>query len=127
MSNPSSDDEEVPVAVPLGAQDAQYVAQATAHAGSKQEVRLALCARPARRLDRTHALIPAPPFQFLQSVPAAADEAVQAPAAVVPITLITGYLGAGKTTLVNHVLTAKHGYRCAVLLNEIADSADIER
>lgn len=28
---------------------------------------------------------------------------------------------------VNHVLTAKHGYRCAVLLNEIADSADIER
>lgn len=28
---------------------------------------------------------------------------------------------------VNHILTAKHGYRCAVLLNEIADSADIER
>ena len=27
----------------------------------------------------------------------------------------------------NHILTAKHGYRCAVLLNEIADSADIER
>lgn len=25
------------------------------------------------------------------------------------------------------MLTAKHGYRCAVLLNEIADSADIER
>lgn len=49
------------------------------------------------------------------------------PAAPVPITLITGYLGAGKTTLVNYILSAKHGYRCAVLLNEIADSADIER
>lgn len=45
----------------------------------------------------------------------------------VPVTLITGHLGAGKTTLVNYILTAKHGYRCAVLLNEIGDSADIER
>jgi G3E family GTPase len=45
----------------------------------------------------------------------------------VPITLITGYLGAGKTTLVNQILSTKHGFRCAVLLNEIADSADIER
>jgi hypothetical protein len=45
----------------------------------------------------------------------------------VPVMLLTGFLGAGKTTLVNYILTAKHGYRCAVLLNEIGDSADIER
>jgi hypothetical protein len=44
----------------------------------------------------------------------------------VPVTLITGFLGAGKSTLINHILTSKHGYRCAVLLNEIGDSADIE-
>lgn len=45
----------------------------------------------------------------------------------VPVLLLTGYLGAGKTTLVNHILTAKHGYRCAVLLNEIGDTADVEK
>lgn len=50
-----------------------------------------------------------------------------APPPAVPVMLLTGYLGAGKTTLVNYILTAKHGYRCAVLLNEIGDSADIER
>ena len=45
----------------------------------------------------------------------------------VPVLLLTGYLGSGKTTLVNYILTAKHGYRCAVLLNEIGDTADIEK
>lgn len=45
----------------------------------------------------------------------------------VPVLLLTGYLGSGKTTLVNYILTAKHGYRCAVLLNEIGDTADAEK
>lgn len=47
--------------------------------------------------------------------------------ALVPVLLLTGYLGAGKSTLVNHILSAKHGFRCAVLLNEIGDTADVER
>ena len=29
----------------------------------------------------------------------------------VPVTLLTGYLGAGKTTLINHVLGNQEGYR----------------
>eukprot|EP00210_Caulerpa_lentillifera_P001515 g1453.t1 len=45
----------------------------------------------------------------------------------VPITLITGYLGAGKSTLINYVLTAHHGYRIAVIVNEYGDSAGIEK
>ena len=35
------------------------------------------------------------------------------------ITLITGFLGAGKTTLVNYILAHNKGYKCAVLVNDI--------
>lgn len=40
---------------------------------------------------------------------------------MVPITLLTGYLGAGKTTLINHVLTNQEGYKVAVIVNDIGE------
>ncbi|MBR0350636.1 MAG: GTP-binding protein [Clostridia bacterium] len=40
---------------------------------------------------------------------------------VVPITLLTGYLGAGKTTLINHVLNNQEGYKVAVIVNDIGE------
>ena len=40
---------------------------------------------------------------------------------VVPITLLTGYLGAGKTTLINHILNNQQGYKVAVIVNDIGE------
>ena len=39
----------------------------------------------------------------------------------VPIALLTGYLGAGKTTLMNHILTNQQGYKVAVIVNDIGE------
>jgi G3E family GTPase len=38
-----------------------------------------------------------------------------------PVTVITGFLGSGKTTLVKHILTNQHGLRTAVIVNEFSE------
>jgi ankyrin repeat protein len=35
-----------------------------------------------------------------------------------PVTIVTGFLGSGKTTLINYILTERHGMRIAVIENE---------
>ena len=40
---------------------------------------------------------------------------------LIPVSLITGYLGAGKTTVLNHVLANQEGYRVAVIVNDIGE------
>ena len=42
-------------------------------------------------------------------------------AATIPVTVVGGYLGAGKTTLVNHLLRNAAGRRIAVAVNEFGD------
>ncbi|KAE9618558.1 putative cobalamin (vitamin B12) biosynthesis CobW [Lupinus albus] len=39
----------------------------------------------------------------------------------IPATIITGFLGSGKTTLLNHILTAEHGKKIAVIENEFGE------
>jgi len=39
----------------------------------------------------------------------------------VPFTVIGGFLGAGKTSLLNHLLAQSSGIRCAVLVNDFGD------
>lgn len=39
----------------------------------------------------------------------------------IPITLLTGFLGAGKTTLVNHILSNPESGKIAVIVNEFGD------
>ena len=39
----------------------------------------------------------------------------------IPVLLLTGYLGSGKTTLVNKILSNKHGIKFAVIVNDIGE------
>ena len=39
----------------------------------------------------------------------------------VPVLLLTGYLGSGKTTLVNHILANRKGIKFAVIVNDIGE------
>jgi G3E family GTPase len=41
---------------------------------------------------------------------------------MVPVTILTGFLGSGKTTLINRVLKEQHGRRIAVIENELGEA-----
>src|SRR5438132_668900 len=41
---------------------------------------------------------------------------------MVPVTILTGFLGSGKTTLVNRILKEQHGHRIAVIENEFGEA-----
>lgn len=49
----------------------------------------------------------------------------------IPVTILTGFLGAGKTTLLNYILSQQHGYKFAVIVNEMGkigvDGALVEK
>jgi len=55
------------------------------------------------------------------SMPGSIAEPTAASAARVPCTIVTGFLGAGKTTLIRHVLANAQGRRLAIIVNEFGD------
>jgi len=39
----------------------------------------------------------------------------------IPVSVLVGFLGAGKTTLLNHLLSANHGRKIAIIVNEFGE------
>lgn len=64
--------------------------------------------------------------ELLPSLPNEPKEDAQS-AARVPLTVVTGFLGAGKSALVNRILSTDHGRRIAVILNEFGPTSDVEK
>jgi G3E family GTPase len=41
----------------------------------------------------------------------------------IPVTVVTGFLGSGKTTLINRILSEQHGRKIAVIVNEFGETS----
>ena len=79
-----------------------------------------MVARPHRRDGRTRLSVGLLLF-VLKAGDALAPATTPVPNAGdrrMPVTVLTGFLGSGKTTLINHILTAQHGKKLAIIENE---------
>src|SRR6201993_3665090 len=88
----------------------------------RRERRHSALARPARnsqaQLDCARSAVR---FRRERSMNNALNNKLSARLARVPCTIVTGFLGAGKTTLIRHVLANAQGRRLAIIVNEFGD------
>ena len=49
------------------------------------------------------------------------NNTLKLPKQKIPVTIITGFLGSGKTTTMNHILTNRQNLKVAVLVNKFGD------
>src|ERR1700757_1840458 len=66
-------------------------------------------------------MLPLGSTDFCRGLTMAHDTAQQVTADPVPVTLLVGFLGSGKTTLANRILSEQHNQRIAVIVNEFGD------
>ena len=59
--------------------------------------------------------------ELLEAVKAAAASMKASGKSPLPVTVLSGFLGAGKTTLMTHVLNNRAGLKVAVIVNDMAD------
>ncbi|CAO3565418.1 unnamed protein product [Mortierella alpina] len=109
----SSDDECPPLAVPL-----QKHAQVNSVDFDEEEMPDLIDTQSGPSATSGAAAVP---------VPASVDPSTEQPAKKIPITIITGFLGSGKSTLLDYILTEKHDFKVAVILNEFGDSGGIDQ
>src|SRR4051794_8363909 len=77
---------------------------------------------PARR-RRSHGPSPRGRSPHPESLPQGGRGGIRGAAVMrrIPATIVTGFLGAGKTSLVRHLLTEAAGHRLAVIVNEFGE------
>ena len=98
---------------------------AVAHSFNTQLSVVTILDEPGMNLTTTSAVFP--PFAQTCTMDARVDsDDEDDPGPPVPVTILTGFLGAGKTSLLRHVLTEPHGLKIAVVQNEMSAAVGLE-
>uniref|UniRef100_A0A7S0VMP5 CobW C-terminal domain-containing protein n=1 Tax=Hemiselmis tepida TaxID=464990 RepID=A0A7S0VMP5_9CRYP len=97
--------------------------EALVKAGADPEIRDFRAKKPAQysTMDDVRALLGAGPYDPDAEGADDEDDGMIPDSQKTPVTIVTGFLGSGKTTLVNYILHERHGKKIAVIENEFGE------